>query len=96
MTCATHQCDAIPAGIRIERYSGDSGMTAPWMLVVAREATEADLEENHYLEDVGDELWSTEMQIACCPYCGEQLGPLNEDKPMFTHFDSSRWMTTCQ
>ncbi len=92
MSYITHQCSAIPAGIRIERCSDDSVIAAPWILVVAREATEADLEENHYLENVGDEIWSTEVQITCCPYCGEQLGLINEHEPMFMHFDSSGWM----
>lgn len=92
MNNTAHQCDAIPAGIRIEPGSGYLGADTQWVLVVSREATEADLEENNYLEDVGDEIWTTAVQIACCPYCGERLGHLNEREDAFAHFDCSGWM----
>ena len=93
MNSTAHQCDAIPAGIRIEPDSGYLGADTQWVLVVSREATEADLEENNYLEDVGDEIWTTVVQITCCPYCGERLGHLSEHEDAFAHFDCSGWMS---
>ena len=91
MRNTAHQCDAIPAGVRVEPDSGYLGKDTQWVLVVSREATEADLEENNYLENVGEEIWSTVVRIACCPYCGEQLGDLNVQDAAFAHFDFSRW-----
>ena len=66
-----------------------------WMLYIRREAIEQDLEENHYLETIGQTIWTTEIEIICCPFCGEHLSNLeNRDLQSygkFQHTDSCRW-----
>jgi hypothetical protein len=58
-------------------------------------STESNLEENHHLENVGDIIWLTSLNVLCCPYCGEQLPGLESaDKTSygyFQHNDFSRW-----
>lgn len=43
-----------------------------------RIATEEDLENDHYLEYVGQTIETVKMQVAFCPYCGEKLAGDNE------------------
>lgn len=66
-----------------------------WRLNVCREATEEDLEENHHLEEVGELIWSTTVEIDCCPYCGNKLYEGNADKTNALkrrdHSDFSGW-----
>ena len=89
-----HQCSLMPKnGIDIF-YSGEGegGLPNVWNLVVRREATEEDLEKNHYLEDVGETIWETLIEISHCPFCGFQLSsekPAQEGK--FLHRDYSGW-----
>jgi hypothetical protein len=70
-----HHCDEMPrAGVSICRGadffdSDDLG----WCLLVERLATEDDLHANPHLEEVGDTLWTTAVEIKCCPYCGIEL-----------------------
>ena len=40
---------------------------------VTHEADEEALEYNHKLECFGDIVWQTQVEIQCCPYCGERL-----------------------
>jgi hypothetical protein len=40
---------------------------------VTHEADEEVLESNHKLECIGDIVWQTQVEIQCCPYCGERL-----------------------
>jgi len=88
-----HRCSCQTPGIRIERDGSYFGNDDVWVLVVAREATDEDLEEDHYLEGIGEELWSTVVEIAHCPYCGEKLGEVGSEEVEFAHFDSSDWNT---
>jgi len=70
-----HECDHIPNGIIIV-YSNQFGPERDkpvWHLVIQRKATEADLDENYYLEEVGETIWSTEVEITHCPYRGQKL-----------------------
>lgn len=91
MTDPIHQCNQIPQGIRVERDSGYLGNSDGWVLVVSREATEEDLEENHYLEAVGEEIWTTAVRIGYCPFCGDRLGALDKVDDAFVHLDFSQW-----
>lgn len=71
----THQCTALPQkGVDI-MYSRDSveGFFNEWSLLITRESTELDLEENHHLEVVGETIWETILEISHCPFCGELL-----------------------
>lgn len=75
MTDDEHICDRMPAGgVRVERESGYIGLALwQWCLVVERVATEEDVEENHYLENSGEMIWSTVVGISHCPFCGALL-----------------------
>ena len=44
-----------------------------WKLSMVREATEKDLEESSYFEEIGDHVWQLTTEISYCPYCGEKL-----------------------
>lgn len=88
-----HKCHLMPeTGVYISfTFEQDS----TWILTIQREATEQDVEDNHYLEDIGDIIWMTELEIRCCPYCGEVLEELaGAKKPVlgeFQHLDCSSW-----
>ena len=92
-----HQCQRLPkSGIQIiysDQYLSKSEFS--WQLKISREATEEDLEENHYLEEVGETIWTTIVEIECCPYCGESLylesGGVANGQVEFLHIDSSGW-----
>ncbi len=88
-----HECAHFPdKGVYI--YFSDNGKPA-WKLHIQREATESDLEENHYLESEGEAIWTTMLEIIHCPYCGIQLPGLEkideESYGKFQHIDSSAW-----
>ena len=92
-----HECEKLPSnGVQI-LYSMDiverKAMT--WRLIIRREATEDDLDENHYLEEEGETLWETSLEIIFCPFCGKYLLE-NKDKfypdhGRFSHNDFSGW-----
>ena len=87
-----HKCNSLPkSGV----YLHFDVEVPAWTLNIQKEATEADLEENHHLENIGDTLWLTSLNILYCPYCGEQLPGLESiDKTgygYFQHNDFSRW-----
>ncbi len=66
------------------------GYDSVWNLIIRRESTETDLENNHYLEEAGETIWETILEISHCPYCGEHLdnsGTICEGK--FLHRDCS-------
>ena len=44
-----------------------------WKLSMAKVATEQNLEENSYFEQIGDHVWQLITEISYCPYCGEKL-----------------------
>lgn len=63
-----------------------------WYLNINQVATEEDLEQNHYLEEVGQTIEHVMFQIRYCPYCGALLDEGRDNfLPSFTHNDSSRW-----
>ncbi|MGM0988770.1 MAG: hypothetical protein ACQEXI_17575 [Pseudomonadota bacterium] len=86
-----HQCANQPGVIRIEKNSGYFGKEESWVLVVARSATEKDLEENHCLEEVGEDIWSTVVEVSHCPCCGIYLGEIQGEQAEIAHFDFSSW-----
>lgn len=97
-TPAIHQCPNLPPegiSIYLDPHSTLLCRAPTWQLDIQREATEADLEENHYLEEVGDILWTTSLEICHCPYCGQQLADPGEEVPAdfgrFVHIDASGW-----
>lgn len=86
-----HICPTIPdKGVQVifSRH-GIDGLDSVWNLNITRESTKEDLEKNHYLEDVGEIIWETILEISHCPYCGESLGGICEGK--FVHRDCSGW-----
>ncbi|MCL6271084.1 hypothetical protein M3P05_14235 [Sansalvadorimonas sp. 2012CJ34-2] len=90
---ALHTCKFMPPdGVYIEQEEYEDGKHC-WWLVIYREATEEDLENNHYLDMVGDTIWSTTVEVAFCPYCGEWLLPEKSgvDSVNPSHEDFSGW-----
>ena len=86
-----HKCQYQSAGIIIEYSPSYSHNHFTWQLVITREATELDIENNHILEQVGDTIWNTFVEINNCPYCGENLRNTALETIEFTHFDFSSW-----
>jgi hypothetical protein len=97
-TPTIHQCTNLPpegVSIYLDHYSTLLRRAPAWRLDIQREATEADLEENNYPEEVGQTLWTTSLEIRHCPCCGQQLSESGEEAPAdfgrFVHIDSSGW-----
>ena len=97
-----HTCRSLPgSGIgvcRAEHFL--NGENWGWCLVVQRLATESDLEENHYLENIGDTIWTTAVGISHCPFCGCLLpdakhSMLSPDAE-YQHVDYSGWTAKVQ
>ena len=94
-----HHCEQMPAaGVSIYWGAAWFGVDdlVGWYLLIERIATEDDLEENHHLEQVGETIWSTAVEIKCCPYCGVELDKArsvssSNDFGYFTHINSSGW-----
>jgi hypothetical protein len=90
----THQCPAMPRqGVEIRRDDELSDADPPdWVLSIYRQATESDLEQNHYLEEVGETIWNTLIAIRHCPFCGERLSD-DSDLGAYPakHFDYAGW-----
>jgi len=84
-----HKCNFQGAGIRIEKSKSYLHEDFTWQLVISREATEVDLENNHHLECLGQEIWSTVVEINNCPYCGKKLRDESITDGKFALFDSS-------
>lgn len=92
-----HRCQFIP-GNDIYVYCSDEFLDSEvweWCLVIQRSASESDLEENHYFDEVGDSIWQTIVGISHCPYCGENLESVKCNNAAreaeFFHIDSSGW-----
>ena len=90
-----HECEKLPStGVQI-LYAMDNvernAMT--WRLIIRREATEEDLEENHHLEEEGETLWETSLEILHCPFCGKHL---LEKKTKFTRITEDLAMVISQ
>jgi hypothetical protein len=97
-----HECEKLPqVGVQI-LYSMDTinRKDTIWQLIIRREATADDLMENHNLEEEGQTIWETYLEITHCPYCGECLyGKQNiefEDVGNFVHYDYSEWKSKRQ
>lgn len=82
-----HQCKSMEAvEAWVENNQGE------WLLNINHVATEQDLEENHYLEEVGQTVEHLAISILFCPYCGEKLDKIqNNIIPEFIHNDYSKW-----
>ena len=86
-----HECKMQTTGVRIEYSDSYFHGKFTWQLIVTREATENDLQKNHYLENIGDDIWSTIVEITHCPFCGAKLRTTKLNQIKFVHFDSSSW-----
>ncbi len=97
-----HECEKLPdVGIQIH-YSMDNIYREEkiWRLSIRREATADDLMESHILEEEGETIWETSLEITHCPYCGEYLYDEKNiqfgDVGKFVHFDYSEWNSKMQ
>jgi len=98
MTPRSHHCPTLPdngIAIYFDSHSTQLRDEPTWLLNIQREATETDLEANNYLEEVGDTIWTTTLEITHCPFCGDALTYPDVVPPpnigRFTHIDSSGW-----
>ncbi|PMH44495.1 hypothetical protein BCU68_03050 [Vibrio sp. 10N.286.49.B3] len=83
-----HSCQFLISKNSIAIYKEES----TWTLSLYKEATEEDLESNHYLEMVGELIEKIKVPIIHCPYCGEKLeGELEIDRPLYQYIDYSKW-----
>lgn len=84
-----HICEYQPSNIIVE-YSRDTfHEDFTWQVTYFREAAEEDLENNHYLETVGETLWSLVAEINNCPYCGLSLREQKNNNGEHVLFDST-------
>jgi hypothetical protein len=86
-----HECKYQGNGVRVERCSEYFQGKDTWRLVISRSATEHDLENNRYLEEIGQELWCTLVEINHCPFCGTSLREEKIVDVEFVHCDSRGW-----
>lgn len=92
MEFLTHECSYLPEDV-ISIFCSDEvkedGQLI-WQMLISHKANEDDLENNHLLENVGDLIWQTSVQIQYCPYCGDKLErQLTQQKqPYYYHFDA--------
>ena len=91
-----HECEFLPEGVSIV-FSMDNieRKAMVWRMFIRREAKSEDLDNNHYLEEVGEIKWETSIEIVFCPFCGEQLFDLNanpfKNVGKFEHLDPGGW-----
>ncbi len=86
-----HECEYQSEGVRVERSSDYFHGKYTWYLVISRTATELDLESNHHLEELGEELWCTVVEINSCPFCGTSLRAEKLVDIEFMHCDRRGW-----
>ena len=86
-----HECPYQSAGVSIEYSESPLAESTIWQLSIFRTATEADLKENHYLENEGDNIWRASVTINYCPFCGVKLVEDPISKIQMIHVDSSGW-----
>lgn len=91
-----HICSQLPLdGVSIFRATNDELSDGwQWILEIQRTATEQHLEEYHVLEELGETVWSTEIGITHCPFCGMMLEPRPtspRSAAWFRHLDHSGW-----
>ena len=95
-----HQCSALPGqGVYIVfSRNGTEGFFCRWNLVIRRVSTEETLEQNHYIEQVGETLWETVLEISNCPYCGKALNATGGGscEGNFKHRDYAGWSVEIQ
>ncbi|WP_252179488.1 hypothetical protein [Endozoicomonas sp. 4G] len=90
-----HECDFLPKdGVSI--VFSDSIINsdeAVWNLIIEREAIDEDLEDNHNLENVGDTIWQTVLEIYNCPFCSQTLSSdrVKNAAGNFAHINLSSW-----
>lgn len=81
-----HQCGSLAlaeAWIEKEEHG--------WVLNINKVATDQDLEENCYLEEVGQTIYQVAVNVKFCPYCGSQLDTVaNDCTPSVELYDFSR------
>lgn len=82
-----HECKFVDnGGAEIVRNNSE------WVLILTREATEQDLEENHYLEMEGEVIEEITLPVNFCPYCGQKLTEGNQSKfPSYKYQNYSEW-----
>jgi len=62
-----------------------------YLLKINRVASELDLEDNHYLEVVGQIICQIAVEVTFCPYCGIKLDrSKNAIIPSFELYDFSK------
>ena len=92
-----HQCEEMPtSGVEVLWSMDETGRKCKtWRLVIRREATEEDVDNNYDLEEVGQTLWETFLEITHCPFCGKKLYNKDDfdfdDYGKFIHYDYSEW-----
>ena len=92
-----HECRNLPKkGIQVIYFIDNViRQNKTWKLIVRREATSEDLMQNHHLEEEGQTIWETYLEIVYCPFCGEKLSGMQNndysDYGQFVHFDYSKW-----
>ena len=88
-----HKCKNLPRNGIDVFYSVDNTFrkTGTWQLVIRREVTLEDLENNHIFEEEGETIWETFLEITHCPFCGIYLleadQPKYDDVGYFVHYD---------
>lgn len=82
----THSCKSILLGeVWIDNDEGGCWLNINHM------ATEQDLEENSYLEELGQTIDSVVLNVLYCPYCGVKLDESRDETiPTFTFHDFSK------
>jgi len=76
-----HKCKNLPKAVEIYFTDGYfKRLESTWQFNIYRESTEEDLQESHLLEEVGETMWSTTIEILHCPYCGKKLSNDLPDK----------------
>jgi hypothetical protein len=93
-----HNCSGIPnekVSVIPVLEQAKFGQDIQWMLYITKLASEEDLEENHYLENRGDLMWSTTIAIKYCPYCGMELQKENPAEKTESMYSECRDFTGC-
>lgn len=83
-----HICEYQPSGVYVENSGDTFHGDFTWQITYSREATEEDLENNHYLNIIGENMWSLVAEIRNCPYCGVKLADKQKNGGEFVLFNS--------
>ena len=86
-----HECEFQSDNVSIEYSDLYFGGGKSWKMTVMRLATEDDVQENHYLDEVGDIIWQTVVTVNNCPFCGIKLSDAKPTEIKMLHIDSSGW-----